>query len=195
MVERTQTSTATDTELIGSTHQGDLAAFGVLTQRYWSLAVAVALSRLDNPADAEDVAQESFIKAFHKLTSLRDASRFAGWLSRIVVQQCVDAHRQQQRARQALGRSIPAEDVLEACAAYSSNPGLSSQQIRFIRQTIAKLPEKYKRPIIMRFVTGLSAVEIARQLGKRPGTVRVWLHRAYELLRQDLSPLLEEVSL
>lgn len=193
MVERTQESTATDTELIGSTLAGDLAAFGVLTQRYWSLAMAVALSRLENAADAEDMAQESFIRAHLKLASLRDASRFAGWLSRIVVQQCIDAHRRQQRTRQALGRSVPVEEILDDCSVYSSNPGLSPQQIHFIRQSIGKLPEKFKRPIIMRFVSGLSAVEIARQLGKRPGTVRVWLHRAYCLLRKELEPLLEEV--
>jgi RNA polymerase sigma factor (sigma-70 family) len=94
MLEQTQESTATDTELIGSTLAGDLAAFGVLTQRYWSLAMAVALSRLENAAEAEDMAQESFIRAHRGLASLCDPSRFVGWLSRIVVQQCVDAHRQ-----------------------------------------------------------------------------------------------------
>jgi len=46
----------------------------------------------------------------------------------------------------------------------------------------------------MRFVGGLSAVQIAKQLGKRPGTVRVWLHRAYKILRKDLSGILEEVT-
>ena len=88
---------------------------------------------------------------------------------------------------------MPVEEIPEEWSAYSSNPGLTAEQIHFIRQTIGKLPEKFKRPVIMRFVSGLSAVEIARQLGKRPGTVRVWLHRAYCLLRQELEPLLEEV--
>ena len=187
------TPESTDTELIGSTLQGDLAAFGTLVERHWPLAVALALSRLDNPTDVEDVAQESFIRAYGKLSSLRDRRLFAGWLSRIVLQQCVDVHRQQQRTRRALGRSVRAEEIPDRILAYSSNPGLSPQQIRFVRRTIGKLPEKYRRPIILRFVSGLSAVEIARQLGKRPGTVRVWLHRAYNLLRQELAPLLEEV--
>ena len=191
MTEHTLEST--DTELIGSTLKGDPAAFGMLVQRHWPLAVALALSRLDNPTDAEDVAQESFIRAHSSLSTLRDKRLFAGWLSRIVSQQCVDVHRQQQRTRQALGRLSPVEEIIDRTAAYSSNPGLSSQQIHFVRRTIGNLPEKYKRPIILRFVSGLSAVEIARQLGKRPGTVRVWLHRAYGLLRQELAHLLEEV--
>lgn len=193
MADETLKPTATDTELILSTLRGDLAAFGELTQRYWPLAVALALSRLENAADAEDVAQESFINAHGKLTSLRDPSRFAGWLSRIVIRQCVDAHRQRQRTRQALGRAMKLDENSDRLTAYTSNPGLSIQQIQFVRRTMAGLPEKYQRPIILRFVSGYSAAEIARQLGKRPGTVRVWLHRAYHLLRQELAPLLEEV--
>jgi len=193
MTETTGQSEATNAELIEATQLGDLEAFGILTQRHWSLAVALGLSRLDNAADAEDVAQESFIKAYARLASLRDPDRFPGWLSRIVIQQCVDAHRQHRRRQRALGRQMRPETTLEHVAAYTSNPGLSSQQILFVRHTIGNLPEKFKQPIIMRFVGGLSAVEIGRQLGKRPGTIRVWLHRAYQQLRQELSPLLEEV--
>jgi len=193
VTETTLQSEATNAELIEATCRGDLAAFGVLTQRYWSLAVALALSRLDNAADAEDVAQESFIKAHAQLASLRDAQRFAGWLSRIVIHQCVDAHRRHLRRQRALGHQVRTETALDHIAAYASNPGLSHQQIRFVRQTIGKLPERFKQPIIMRFVSGLSAVEIARQLGKRPGTIRVWLHRAHQQLRRELAALLEEV--
>jgi len=193
MTETKPQPEASNAELIEATRKGDLAAFGILTQRYWSLAVALGLSRLDNAADAEDIAQESFIKAYAKLGSLRDAQRFAGWLSRIVILQCVDARRRQQRRQRALGQQVSPDMGLDAAPVYSSNPGLSSQQIRFVRQTIAELPEKFKQPIIMRFVSGLSAVEIARQLGKRPGTIRVWLHRAHQQLRQDLAPLLEEL--
>ncbi len=78
--------------------------------------------------------------------------------------------------------------------AYSSNPGLNERQLQFVRQAVGQLPGKLQKPIIMRFMAGLSAVQIAAQLGKRPGTVRVWLHRAYKILRRDLAPLLEEVG-
>ena len=85
-------------------------------------------------------------------------------------------------------------EELQTIPAYSSNPGLSESQIHFVRQAVSELPPKSQRLIIMRFVAGLSAVQIAEQLGKRPGTVRVWLHRAYKILRKDLAPLLEEVG-
>lgn len=193
MADTPKQSELSDAELIAAARKGDLAAFGVLTQRYWSLAVALGLSRLDNAADAEDVAQESFVKAYARLGSLRDPQRFAGWFGRIVVLECVDTRRRRRRRQRALGHQVHTDMVLEQIPAYTSNPGLSAQQIRFVRQTIAKLPEKLKQPIIMRFVSGLSAVEIGRQLGKRPGTIRVWLHRAHQRLREELTPLLEEV--
>jgi len=59
---------------------------------------------------------------------------------------------------------------------------------------VSRLPEKTRNVVLMRFVGGFSAVQIARQLGQKPGTVRVWLHRAYNILRKDLAPLLEEVQ-
>ncbi|UCG58931.1 MAG: RNA polymerase sigma factor, partial [Phycisphaerales bacterium] len=88
-------------------------------------------------------------------------------------------------------------DSLEAVApavAPNGNPGLTNEQTNFVRQTVSRLPEKFQKVIIMRFVAGLSAVQIAKRLGKRHGTVRVWLHRAYTILRKDLAPLLEEVK-
>ena len=57
-----------------------------------------------------------------------------------------------------------------------------------------RLPTELRELVLLRFMGGFSAVKIAEQLGKRPGTVRVSLHRAYKLLRKDLSPLLEEIG-
>jgi RNA polymerase sigma-70 factor (ECF subfamily) len=183
-----------DEQLVRATLCGDMSAFGTIVERYWRMVFALALSRISDPAEAEDIAQESFLKAYSHLHALRDPSRFAGWLSTITLQQCTNAVRRDIRRRTALGRTaMPAED-LDAMPAYSSNPGLSEDQSQFVRQTVGQLPDKFQRLVIMRFMAGLSAVQIAEQLGKRPGTVRVWLHRAYKILRKDLAPLLEEVE-
>lgn len=181
-----------DQELIRATLDGDTAAFGTLVERYWSMVVALALSRIAETAEAEDVAQESFLKAHAQLHTLRDPARFVGWLCKITLQQCTNAVRKTIRRQIALGNKVTSPEVLEAIPAYSSNPGLTEGQIRFVRQTVGRLPEKFQRLIVLRFVAGLSSVQIAEQLGKRPGTVRVWLHRAYQLLRKDLNSVLEE---
>jgi len=75
-----------------------------------------------------------------------------------------------------------------------SGAGLTDEQVHFVRQTVSRLPDKFRKVIIMRFMAGLSAVQIAEKLGKRHGTIRVWLHRAYQILRKDLVSILEEVE-
>jgi RNA polymerase sigma-70 factor (ECF subfamily) len=187
-------STGSDDEsLVRATLRGDTSAFGTITERYWNMVVGLALSRIADPAEAEDIAQESFLKAYSQLHRLRDPSRFAGWLAKIGLQQCTNAVRRNIRSRAALGSKRTNPELLDAVPACSANPDLTEVQSRFVRQRVRQLPEKFRKLIIMRFVAGLSCVQIAEQLGKRPGTVRVWLHRAYNILRRDLGPLLKEV--
>jgi RNA polymerase sigma-70 factor (ECF subfamily) len=185
---------ASDEDIITATLRGDIASFGMIVERHWNMVVALALSRIDDPAEAEDIAQESFLKAYSQLNRLRHPSRFAGWLSKIALQQCSNTIRRSVRCRTALGcRATSLDDLGERLAA-APNPGLTKNQIHFVRQTVGRLPEKFRTLVVMRFVAGLSAVQIAEQLGKRPGAIRVRLHRAYKILRRDLAPLLEEVE-
>ena len=185
---------AGDRQLVRAALNGETSAFGKIVERYWNMVVALSLSKVSDPAEAEDIAQESFLKAYSQLAGLRDPSRLAGWLSKITMQQCSNSLRRTVRCKRALGcRATPVE-ALDERPAISANPGLTQNQIHFVRQSVRRLPEKFRTMIIMRFVANLSTVQIAEQLGKRPGTVRVRLHRAYKLLRKDLAPLLEEVE-
>jgi RNA polymerase sigma-70 factor (ECF subfamily) len=182
-----------DHQLVRAALLGENSAFGKIVERYWNMVVALALSKVSDSAEAEDIAQESFLKAYSQLANLRDPSRLAGWLSKITMQQCSNSLRRILQGKRALGyKAIPIE-ALDEQPAISVNPGLTQNQIQFVRKTIRRLPEKFRTLVIMRFVAELSTVQIAKQLGKRPGTIRVWLHRAYKILRKDLAPLLEEV--
>jgi len=194
MPEGHNTSTASDEQIITATLGGDVSSFSIIVERYWDMVTAFALSKVNNTVDAEDIAQESFLKAYSQLHRLRNQSRFAGWLSKITAQQCFNHIRKNSRKRTASGYSAYEADVSAQAVVFSSNPGLNDEQVHFVRQTISRLPEKFRKVIIMRFVAGLSAVQIAEKLGKRHGTVRVWLHRAYQILRKDLVSLLEEVE-
>ncbi len=187
-------TTETDKQLVKSTLLGETSAFGAIVERYWNMVVALALSKVSDPAEAEDIAQESFLKAYSQLAGLRDPSRLAGWLSKITMQQCYNSIRKSVRCKNVMGCKATPLDSLDEISAVTANPGLTQNQIQFVRQTVRRLPEKFRTLIIMRFVAGLSTVNIAEQLGKRPGTIRVRLHRAYKLLRKDLAPLLEEVE-
>ena len=192
MPEASKQKDASDEQLIAAALRGDTSPFGTIVEQYWNMAVALALSRINDPIEAEDVAQESFIKAYSQLRNLREPSRFAGWLSKIVAQQCTNVIRRKARERTVLSRE---SDALEALASASNtNPRLSDEEVHFVRRAVRQLPAKSRRLIVMRFVAGFSTEQIARQLGKRHGTVRVWLHRAYNSLRKELAPLLEEAE-
>ena len=194
MPESPEMTVASDEDIITATLRGDVASFGAIVERHWNMVVALALSRIGDPAEAEDIAQESFLKAYSQLRSLRQPSRFAGWLSKIALQQCSNTIRRTVRSKTALGCKATFLDDLGEQLAAAPNPGLTQSQIHFVRQTVGRLPEKFRTLVVMRFVAGLSAVQIAEQLGKRPGAIRVGLHRAYKILRMDLAPLLEEVK-
>jgi len=194
MADELKQPAASDEQLVVATLRGNTPAFGRLVQRYWKMVFALALSRIKDRMEAEDIAQDSFLKAYARLGSLRNPSRFSGWLSKITLQQCTNVIRKEIRSRAAFGSQATPLTDLTAIPAYSSNPGLTEGQIQFVRQAVGQLPEKLQRLIVMRFMGELSAVQIAEQLGKRPGTVRVWLHRAYKILRKDLAPLIEEVG-
>jgi RNA polymerase sigma-70 factor (ECF subfamily) len=189
MPDNSGLTAADDEKLIKNTLRGDNSSFGVIVQRYWSMATALALSRVGDVAEAEDIAQESFIKAYSQLSRLKDPSRFAGWLSMIVTQQCVNVFR-----KKAKERVIFNTEMLNSSLLCPSNPGLNVEQSNLVRRTVHRLPEKFRKVIIMRFIAGLSAAQIAKQLGKRHGTVRIRLHRAYQILRKDLACLFEEVK-
>lgn len=180
--------TLNDSQLVFLTLQGNKESFNCLVDRYWPMAMALCISRISDVSAAEDIAQEAFIQAYQHLTTLRDPSRFAGWLTRIVQKKCVDYYRSSQKRK-----TMPLS-VLEKVPAFVSNPGLTDAQIGLIRDKISRLPEKYQHVIILRFMAGLSTQEISRQLNKKYGTVSVWFHRAYKILRQELTPLFVEVQ-
>ncbi|HUS73174.1 MAG TPA: sigma factor, partial [Sedimentisphaerales bacterium] len=79
---------SSDEQLISATLGGDMTAFGTIVERYWNMVVGLAMSKIGEPAEVEDIAQESFMKAYSQLHSLQHPSRFAGWLSKIALQQC-----------------------------------------------------------------------------------------------------------
>jgi len=184
--------TCSDSQFVARALDGDKACFGALVDRYWSMAVAVALSKTGDAAQAEDLAQEGFVQAYLSLPTLRDPSRFAGWLGRIVTQKSV-SHVRRHQSRTPLAIAQVPESESPALAAVAANPGMTAEHRRLVVDAIRRLPDNFQTVVIMRFVTGLPTAEIAHQLGKRPGTVRVWVHRACERLRKDLALIREEV--
>jgi RNA polymerase sigma-70 factor (ECF subfamily) len=192
MSEEHAANALSDAALVARAANGERDAFGFLVERYWRMAVALALAKVRDVATAEDVAQESFVSAHAEIARLRRPERFAGWLAKIVAQRSVDAIRKCARERKVF---VAAQGIPPGIAwAPSCNPGLTSAQAGAVREAVGCLPEKYQSVVIMRYVAGLAAAEIAERLGERPGTVRVRLHRAVGLLARELSRIAPEVT-
>jgi RNA polymerase sigma-70 factor (ECF subfamily) len=125
--------------------------------------------------DAEDVVQEAIIAAYRQRRRFRGDASFGTWLGRIAIYTALRFARQQRRgASTASGERPP-----------STGPGEPAARIA-VRDAVARLPEKLRVPIILRFYEGLSGQEIAELLGCKQSTVWTRLYRGLQRLRNDL---------
>lgn len=141
----------------------------------------VALGVLREPADAEEIAQDAFLRAYRKLPSLREPGKFRSWVARMSFRLALNRRRATTRARQRdaswLAMSPPAEDTAETVV------GQREFQAR-LRQEIDRLPPKLRSVLLLSAVQELNTRDVAEMLGIPEGTVRSRLHLARkELLR------------
>ena len=146
-----------------------------------ALAVRVAMGVLRNRADAEDVVQESFVRAYRSFAGLRDREKFRGWLVRIVWRLALDRIRSQKRRerRELAALRQPAPPTVEDVAARREFE-------RRLADAIELLPEKLRIVLLLAGVEGHDTAEVASLLGLPPGTVKSRLHLARKRLVEVL---------
>ncbi|MBI4312703.1 MAG: sigma-70 family RNA polymerase sigma factor [Chloroflexi bacterium] len=176
-------------ELLAGFDPADADTFAPLVLAYQNMLIAFAGRMLGGSrADAEDVAQEAFLRAFRHLQKRPKDTwedlRLTPWLYKITLNLCRD------RAKEALARggsSVPVE-TLASQASDSFDPGL----VMAIESAMRRLPPLYHAPVVMRHVDQLAYHEIAAALDVPLGTAKARVHRGTRLLRELLTPLLEE---
>ncbi len=182
-----------DRELVRRAQAGDRAAFAQLVREHQRFVYNLALRAVHDPCEAEDLAQEAFLKAWAGLRSFRQEAQFRTWLYRIVVNLC---YNRLPRLRQEV-IAIPVEDVEEQYLepeAGSSDPGIydpgkrleDQERRRLLHQEIEKLPESYRLMVMMRYQQDCAYEEIAEVMGIPLGTVKTGLFRARQQLRLAL---------
>jgi RNA polymerase sigma-70 factor (ECF subfamily) len=163
---------------------GDRAAFGVLYARYSRMVHGILLARVPF-SDVDDLLQDVFLQAIAKLATLREVSRFPGWLASIARNLATDFHR----------RTKPTDAFDEESSSVQTEtltPGVNhsshaTAEAHAVLDAIRSLPDSYREPLILRLVEGMSGPEIAARTGLTHGSVRVNLHRGMEQLRQILA--------
>ena len=160
-----------DALLVGAARVGNRGAFAELHSRWARTIHGVLLASVPRQ-DVDDLVQDVFLKAFRKLTSLRDDLAFGGWLLQIARNCAADYHR----------RATPAEALRDDVAAPDADERRAHEAVDAIRS----LPPAYRETLVLRLVEGMTGPEIAERTGLTPDSVRVNLHRGFKLLREKL---------
>jgi RNA polymerase sigma-70 factor (ECF subfamily) len=176
-----------DEDVVERVLAGDLSLFEILMRRYNQRLFRVARGILADDAEAEDVMQEAYVRAFRELASFRGESRFATWLTRIA---CHEALARAQKRRRLVPLS-PVQGGGDPPEPPSGTIGpekeLQNRELQaLLREAVEILPDPLRSVFCLREVEGLSSEETAGALGLTVENVRVRLHRAKRSLRQTL---------
>lgn len=184
-----------EAELIARVCNGEKEAFYALVRPYERAVFTAAMSILNNAADAEEVAQESVLKAFTHLAGFRRESKFSTWLIQITIN---EARLKRRKDRRHLYESVdePQADESGDCfprdfADWREIPSetLQRKELRdALKRALDGLPAKYREVLILRDVQHLSIEETAQILGLTPGNVKTRLLRARIQMRDALAP-------
>jgi RNA polymerase sigma-70 factor, ECF subfamily len=174
-----------EAQLIARVQDGDAEAFDTLVSNYLRRVVAIAYAIVRNGHDAEDLAQEAFVKAYQSIGRFQAGAPFGPWISRIVTNLSLDVVKHRRRIRhEELAGSEPASRRDDA-----ELPAMSNAIAARIDAAIESLPEMQRIVARLNLVEGLGAAEIAGMLGINDGTARSHLSLARTRLKEKLADL------
>jgi RNA polymerase sigma-70 factor (ECF subfamily) len=176
---------ASDRELVQQAQAGDTEAFSALVVEHQLFVYNLALRVVGNADEAEDVAQEAFVRAWLALPNFRGQAQFRTWLYRIVTNLCCNRVPRLRRDLLAMSEeaALQIPDETDADPAFSVEAG---ERRKFLHQQIEALPENYRLVVSLRYQQELSYEEIASVLSLPVGTVKTGLFRARARLREAL---------
>lgn len=170
--------------LIEAAKAGDQEAFRQLVERYQGAVYNLAYRMLGTPEEAEDAAQEIFVRIYRQLARYDAERKFSTWTLAIATNYCID---QLRRRRLQL---VPLENIIPWARSRESGPeneALRGESRDEMQRLLVRLPEKYRAPLVLRYWEDLSCAEIADVLGVPEGTVKTQIHRARKQLGKMLT--------
>ena len=189
---------ATDMDIIRRVLAGDTASFELIMRRYNSRMYRIARSVLRNDADAEDVVQDAYIRAYEHLSGFEGKGAFSAWLSKIALNEALGRLRGADAAKNQISFDDPegSEEANYMANLISSLPSPEQNVARgevrhLLESAIDALPDAYRMTFILCGVEEMSVAETAECLDVEPATVKTRYHRARNILRQQLSGLVD----
>jgi len=183
-----QMTEPTDHECVRRAQQGDERAFEVLVRRHQVRALRVARNLVADPDEAQDLAQEAFLRVFRSLDRFDFEHEFSTWLYRIVTNLAIDHLRRRRVARSTAanaddeGNGI---DLVDESNTSPDRPMEAGETAARVRACIASLAPHFQSVLVLRELEGLACTEIARIVGATHVTVRWRLHRGRKLFQEE----------
>ncbi len=187
-----------DVQLVRAVLEGDDSAFGTLVEKYEKSVHTLAWQQLGDFHYAEEITQDTFLRAYQKLSTLKDPSRFSNWLYKIATNCCRNWLREQKRKNQ----SQSLEDTSMAEVARSNYDRYVSEQreaeatehrFEIVKKLLDKLPEGEREAMVLYYLGEMSTVEVGKFLGVSVEAVRLRLSRARKRLEEEEELLIQEV--
>ncbi|CAH0280391.1 MULTISPECIES: RNA polymerase sigma factor SigW [Peribacillus] len=181
-------------ERINQVLKGDHNAFGEIVEIYKDKVFQICFRMLGNRQEAEDLAQEAFVRAFVNIRSFNITMKFSTWLYRIATNLCIDRLRKK-KPDYYLDAEVAGAEGLNMYSQIASDMAKPEEEVESlelqetIQVEIMKLPEKYRSVIVLKYIEELSLKEISEILDLPVGTVKTRIHRGREALRKQLRHL------
>lgn len=185
-----------DLQLVERVRGGDKQAFGLLVEKYRRKLLRLLSRMVRDPDEMEDIAQETFIKAYKALPQFRGEAAFYTWLYRIAVNTAKNYLAARSKAMptvssQSMGDDDEPDERLVAHDNNTPESELLSKQVAIaVNEAVEALPEELRQAITLREIEGMSYEEIADYMGCPIGTVRSRIFRAREAIAAKLRPIL-----
>ena len=184
-----------DVQLIHRILSGDDAAFGILVKKYQKSVHALAWQKIQDFHYAEEIMQDTFLRAYKKLPTLKNPNQFAGWLHVIANRLCVDWLRRQKSVMQSL-EDTPIEEIEKSSYTHHVSEQRMTEKIErcheLVKKLLEKLPENERAVVTLFYLDEMPTKEIGKFLGVSVNTIASRLHRARKRLQTDQEPLIQE---
>ena len=185
-----------DVQLIQDTLTGDDEAFNALVRKYQKSVHALAWRKIGDFHYAEEVTQDTFLRAYKNLSTLRNPHQFAGWLYVIANRLCINWLQKQKSAIQSL-EDTPLKEIENASYTHYESErretAASEHRLKFAKKLLAKLPESERTVVTLYYLGEMTTKEIGRFLGVSVNTITSRLQRARKRLQDDQEHLVKEV--
>ena len=182
-----------DFELLAKFKKGDQQAFELLVRKYKTTVFNTIYSVMGNAQEADDIAQEVFLKVYTKAGSFKGESSFSTWLYRITVNRCIDELRRRKNKIISYETEFNQEEKLKLKDVLASRENDITEKLRqkelqdIIQKAMDSLPEKYRIILTLKEIEGLSYKEISQIMKISLAKVKIWLFRARQKLKGKLA--------